>query len=157
MSLVDASARLSRSVLSLHGVAIGDGLGESMFGRVEQSYDAITNDRLPSGPWWHTDDTEMAISVVSVLRMHGSVDQDILAKYFIDRFVQSPNRGYGSGARRQLQMMLDGVDWATASREAFSGQGSLGNGSAMRAAPLGGWYAETISTVSQPKRDYRLW
>lgn len=145
--------RLSRALLSLHGVAVGDGLGEMMFSRPEQAYEMIMQDRLPPPPWWHTDDTEMAISVVEVLRSFGAIDQDALARHFLERFVESPDRGYGSGARRQLRMMLDGVEWRTASREAFSGEGSLGNGSAMRAAPIGAWFAEDLDRVAAEARS----
>lgn len=139
--------RFARASLSLHGLAIGDGLGEMMFGRAEQAYDLIAKDELPAGPWWHTDDTEMAISVVEVLRTHGAIDQDALAQGFVSRFTHSPNRGYGAGARRQLQMILDGAEWAASSREAFGGEGSLGNGSAMRVAPVGAWFADDLDRV----------
>jgi len=139
--------RLSRAVLSLHGLAIGDGLGEMMFSRAEQAYDMIMEDRLPAGPWFHTDDTEMAISVVEGLQEKGAIDQDLLARYFMNRFASDPDRGYGSGARRQLRDMLDGVEWRLAAREAFGGDGSLGNGSAMRVAPVGAWFADDLDRV----------
>lgn len=141
------SERLARAVLSLHGLAIGDGLGEMMFSRADQACDRITQDQLPAGPWFHTDDTEMAISVVEVLRTAGAIDQEALAGQFAARFSRDPDRGYGSGARRQLRMMLDGVEWRVAAREAFSGQGSLGNGSAMRVAPVGAWFADDLDRV----------
>jgi ADP-ribosylglycohydrolase len=102
---------------------------------------------LPAGPWWHTDDTEMAISIVEVLRLLGSVHQDALAKQFVWRYEREPDRGYGSGARRQLRMMLEGAEWRVTSREAFSGQGSLGNGSAMRVPPVGAWFADDLERV----------
>ncbi|MEY2881848.1 MAG: hypothetical protein RLZZ15_4228 [Verrucomicrobiota bacterium] len=143
----DHPERLSRALLSLHGLAIGDGLGEMMFGREEQAYELIKNDQLPAGPWFHTDDTEMAISVVEVLRLHGAIEQDALARGFLQRFAGDPDRGYGSGARRQLRMMIEGVDWRVAARDAFGGDGSLGNGSAMRVAPIGAWFADDLDQV----------
>jgi ADP-ribosylglycohydrolase len=148
----DHSERLSRALLSLHGLAIGDGIGEMMFSRPERAHDIIMNDRLPAGPWWHTDDTEMAISILEVLRLLGSVQQDTLARQFAWRYNREPDRGYGSGARRQLQMINEGVEWRVSSREAFSGQGSLGNGSAMRVAPVGAWFAEDLDRVVKEAR-----
>src|SRR5206468_2170986 len=112
----------------------------------------IRKDELPAGPWFHTDDTEMAISIVEVLRLLGSVHQDALARQFMWRFEREPDRGYGSGARRQLRMMLEGVEWRVTSREAFSGQGSLGNGSAMRVAPVGAWFADDLDRVVKEAR-----
>ena len=144
--------RLERALLSLHGLAIGDGIGEMMFGRPDRAFDMIMKDELPAGPWWHTDDTEMGISIVEVLRVMGCVDQETLARHFVLRFGRDPDRGYGGGARRQLRMMLEGVDWHTTSREAFDGQGSMGNGSAMRVAPLGGWFSDDLDRVVKEAR-----
>lgn len=149
---IDHTDRLARAVLSLHGLAIGDGLGEMMMGRAEQAYDLISQDQLPAGPWWHTDDTEMAISVVEVLRDHGAVNQDALAAAFARRYAHSPDRGYGSGAGRQMRLMLEGVEWRVAARDAFGGDGSLGNGSAMRVAPIGAWFADDLDRVATEAR-----
>ena len=148
----DQSERLSRAVLSLHGLAIGDGIGEMMFSRPEHAYDMIMQDQLPAGPWWHTDDTEMAISIVEVLRLLGSVHQDALARQFAWRYEREPDRGYGSGARKQLRMLAEGAEWRMTSREAFGGQGSLGNGSAMRVAPVGAWFAGDLDRVVKEAR-----
>jgi len=148
----DHGERLSRALLSLHGLAIGDGIGEMMFGRPDRAFDMIMKDELPVGPWWHTDDTEMAISIVEVLRVMGCIDQETLARHFMLRFGRDPDRGYGGGARRQLRMMLEGLDWRTTSREAFDGQGSMGNGSAMRIAPLGAWFADDLDRAVKEAR-----
>jgi len=152
--IMDSSTtdRLARAVLALHGLAIGDGVGEMMFGRADDAYRLIAEDQLPAGPWWHTDDTEMAISLVEVLKSAGAVQQDALAREFAARFARSPGRGYGSGARRQLQMILEGVAWRVTAREAFDGQGSLGNGSAMRVAPVGAWFADDLDRVAAEAR-----
>lgn len=148
----DQSERLGHALLSLHGLAIGDGIGEMMFSRPDKAHRMILENALPAGPWWHTDDTEMAISIVEVLRLLGSVNQDALARQFAWRYEREPDRGYGSGARRQLRMMMEGADWRVTSREAFGGQGSMGNGSAMRVAPLGAWYADNLDRVAAKAR-----
>jgi len=150
----DASQRerISRAVLSLYGLAMGDGIGEMMFGRPDQAHDSILHDHLPAGPWWHTDDTEMAISIVEVLRLLGAVHQDALARQFAWRYEREPDRGYGSGARLQLRQMLEGATWRQTSRNAFRGQGSLGNGSAMRVAPVGAWFADDLERAAAEAR-----
>ena len=148
----DQNERLGRALLSLFGLAIGDGIGEMMFGRPDKAHRMIMEDDLPAGPWWHTDDTEMAISIVEVLRLLGSVNKDALARQFAWRYDREPDRGYGSGARRQLRMIVEGAEWRVTSREAFGGQGSLGNGSAMRVAPLGAWFADDLDRVAVEAR-----
>jgi ADP-ribosylglycohydrolase len=150
---VDHSERLSRAVLSITGLAIGDGIGEMMFSRPDKAFAMISNDdELPGGPWWHTDDTEMAISIVETLRLLGVIHQDSLARQFVSRFEREPDRGYGSGARMQLRAMIEGTHWRVASREAFGGTGSLGNGSAMRVAPVGAWFADDLERVAKEAR-----
>jgi len=48
--------------------------------------------------WETTDDTEMAIAIVDVLRRHEGIDEDRLAEAFAARFAADPSRGYGPGA-----------------------------------------------------------
>src|SRR3954470_16053523 len=95
--------RLSRAILSLTGLAIGDGIGEMMFSRPDRAFEMISRDELPGGPWWHTDDTEMAIGIVETLRLLGTIHPDSLARQFAWRFEVDEERGYGSGARMQLR------------------------------------------------------
>jgi ADP-ribosylglycohydrolase len=75
-----------------------------------------------------------------------------LARQFAWRYEREPDRGYGSGARRQLRMIVEGANWRVTSREAFGGQGSLGNGSAMRVAPVGAWFADDLDRVAAEAR-----
>jgi ADP-ribosylglycohydrolase len=97
---------------------------------------------MMAGPWFHTDDTEMALSIYEVLQGHGRIDPDELALRFAERFRNGPDRGYGAMARVILRAVLSGKDWRRASASAFNGTGSLGNGGAMRVAPLGAYFAE---------------
>ena len=150
--MADHAARLSRAILSLTGLAIGDGIGEMMFSRADKAFEMISRDELPAGPWWHTDDTEMAIGIVETLRLLGDIHQDSLAGQFAWRFERDPDRGYGSGARMQLRAMVEGALWRETSREAFGGTGSLGNGSAMRVAPVGAWFADDLERVVREAR-----
>jgi ADP-ribosylglycohydrolase len=82
----------------------------------------------------------MALSIVEVLFAHDSIEQDILAESFAQRFVHEPWRGYGGGARRLLALYARRADWKTEAPRLFSG-GSFGNGGAMRAAPIGAFFA----------------
>ena len=57
-------------------------------------------------PWFHTDDTEMAVSLVGVLKSHGCVHQSALSKRLVRRFERDPERGYGKMTRIQLVRTL---------------------------------------------------
>ncbi|MFF5444299.1 ADP-ribosylglycohydrolase family protein [Streptomyces sp. NPDC012888] len=130
--------RYERALASLRGLAVGDALGSQFF--VPANYPMLKRQELPPGPWQWTDDTEMACSVVAVLAAHGRIDQDALAASFAEH--HDFDRGYGPAVNRMLRLIREGEDWRTLAAELFNGQGSWGNGAAMRIAPLGAWYAD---------------
>lgn len=137
----------ARTRLSLDGLAIGDAIGEMYFSRPETIAQHFQDDKIPMVTWLHTDDTEMAISVVETLLQKGRLDQNFLAQCFAKRFTQDPLRGYGKGARMILQDIANGLSWQMASKSAFSGAGSMGNGAAMRVGPLGAFFAPDLDRV----------
>jgi len=143
----DHSERVERMMLSLDGLSIGDALGEMFCHRPDTALRRLPAGDLPAGPWFHTDDTEMAISLVAVLKSHGQVDRDALSKRFARRFERDPERGYGKMTRIQLRENLAGQPWQVTAARAFGGQGSMGNGSAMRVAPLGAYFADDLERV----------
>ncbi|MFW6692096.1 ADP-ribosylglycohydrolase family protein [Streptomyces sp. MAR4 CNX-425] len=135
-------ARLARALASLRGLAVGDALGSRY--SEPGNYPLLARRELPPAPWCWTDDTEMASSVVAVLAAHGRVDQDALAASFAGRQNAGGPRGYGRAVNRILGQVREGADWRRLAAALFDGQGSWGNGAAMRVAPLGAWYAEDV-------------
>jgi ADP-ribosylglycohydrolase len=129
---------------SLDGLSVGDALGAQFFvpGR---SRSDLAAGALPDGPWPWTDDTEMACLLLAELRDHGEVDQDRLAASFAEHC--EPYRGYGPGAVVVLHRIRDGVPWREAATTAYRGEGSCGNGAAMRVAPLGAFFADDLDAV----------
>lgn len=88
----------------------------------------------------------MALSVVSVLRQHGGVEQDALATNFSEHFDE--DRGYGDAMNRLVPMIyLPGI-WRMMAPRLFGGEGSCGNGAAMRVAPLGGYFADDVDEAA---------
>ncbi|MZD06661.1 ADP-ribosylglycohydrolase family protein [Streptomyces sp. SID5785] len=130
--------RLHRALSSLRGLSVGDALGSQFF--VPENYPLLKSRGLPEGPWQWTDDTEMACSVVAVLAAHRRIDQDELARSFAEH--HDFDRGYGPAVNRLLRLVREGGDWRSLASALFKGQGSWGNGAAMRIAPLGAYYAD---------------
>lgn len=133
--------RMSRAAVALDGLSVGDALGETCFrdhnwARIQEDPHAVCE-----GPWPWTDDTAMALGIYEVLFEHGTIQQDELARRFAARYRAQPWRGYGPGAHRLLDMVANGFDWRNVAEVVFPG-GSYGNGSAMRIAPLAGYFAE---------------
>lgn len=152
----DHAARVERMELSLDGLGLGDALGEMLSYQAHTAPRRLAGDNLPAGPWFHTDDTEMAISICAVLKSHGHVDQDALAKRFARRFERDPDRGYGKMTRIQMREIMAGAKWRDMAANAFGGQGSMGNGSAMRVAPLGAYFADDFSRCAEEARASSL-
>ena len=143
----DHDERLQRAMLSLDGLSVGDAFGQMLSTRARSARSIVEQDGLPSGPWWHTDDTQMAMAIVEELADHNQISADSLAWRFVRRYQADPGRGYGKGARIQLEEIARGASWRETSVSAFSGRGSKGNGSAMRSAPLGAWFADSLAKV----------
>ncbi|MBB5966479.1 ADP-ribosylglycohydrolase family protein [Planomonospora venezuelensis] len=129
---------LRRATAALYGLALGDALGSQFFVPANRPY--LDSRTLPPGPWQWTDDTEMACSIHKVLAGHGRIDQDVLASSFAAH--HDFDRGYGPATGRMLRLVREGGDWRTLAAELFDGNGSWGNGAAMRVAPLGAWFAD---------------
>ena len=120
---------------ALLGTFVGDALG--------MPYEGATPSEVPEqvdmvearlGVGTYTDDTEMMIALAESLIECGRVDERSLAAAFLDRF--DPRRGYGGGTRRVLELWRQGVPVEGAAAQIFDGEGSRGNGAAMRVAPI---------------------
>ncbi|HYG74659.1 MAG TPA: ADP-ribosylglycohydrolase family protein [Planctomycetota bacterium] len=150
--LANHEERMYRAKLSLAGLSVGDAFGEMFFSMPDKVDWVIRSRSVPSPTWHYTDDTEMAISVVRVLEEHGTIQQDELAKRFVDRYWQNPGRGYGGTAHGILQAIGKRTPWQIAASSAFGGMGSMGNGGAMRVAPLGAYFADDVSRAIDEAR-----
>lgn len=148
----DSSARLERALLSLDGLSVGDAFGERFFLPPTVLQPMLEQRALPRAPWGYTDDTEMALGIVQVLEERGHIDQDLLAKVFSARWRENPYRGYGGTAQEILQAIHEGAPWRRVSSVVFDGGGSKGNGGAMRAAPVGAWFADDLGRVVSEAR-----
>ena len=137
--------RLARARCSLEGLSVGDALGDQFFIEPEEAIRRIEGRILPPSRWSFSDDTQMALSMVAILRQHGTIAQDQLAASFAERY--EPSRGYGPSMHRQLRSVREGKSWKQAAAGQFAGQGSFGNGAAMRVAPLGAFFADSLEQV----------
>ncbi|MFD6565907.1 ADP-ribosylglycohydrolase family protein [Micromonospora profundi] len=144
-----ADARLALARDSLAGLSTGDALGAQFF-LSGPAPEQLTEATLPPAPWEWTDDTEMACSVVAELATSGSIDRDRLALAFAERC--AAQRGYGPGAMMILRLIRTGTPWPVAAASAFDGQGSCGNGAAMRVGPLGAYFADSTARAAAQAR-----
>jgi ADP-ribosylglycohydrolase len=146
-----AVERDQRAWLSLEGLSVGDTFGERYFGLPHEALARIARRELAPAPWTYTDDTEMALSIVEVLRERGEIDQDLLAERFATRM--QVGRGYGQGTYAILGGIREGGSWRGLTQAGFRGMGSFGNGAAMRVGPLGAFFADaSLDLVGEQAR-----
>jgi ADP-ribosylglycohydrolase len=167
----DHDVRMKRARLALDGLSIGDSFGASIFSPDQTN--CLRRPRpMPQPPWLYIDDTEMATGIVEVLHQHGRIDQDELVRVFARRYWADVKRGYGPNIHAIFRAIRSGVPWRTAaiapvgdrpSRALLGrlgawlglspatsperGQGSLGNGGAIRVAPVGGYFSDDVTAV----------
>jgi len=139
--MADHKQKVERMKLAIDGLSIGDAFGQRFFFPA-YFMECLPQRKLPDGPWYYTDDTEMALAIAEVLEDRRTVDQDELAQIFARRYQADPHRGYGAGAHQLLQGICNGGDWRELNQQLFGGEGSFGNGGAMRVAPVAAYFAD---------------
>ena len=139
--------RIKYAKRALDGIALGDCFGETFFVPDEIARQRIKDREILNEPWSFTDDTVMAIGIYRILEKYGKIDQDELAKVFAENYALDWHRGYGGTAHSILRSIGEGKDWREAASGAFDGMGSMGNGGAMRAAPIGAYFADDMDKV----------
>lgn len=128
--------------------ALGDAIGELAFrfpeaGRLRAAIAAAPVLR-------YTDDTAMAIGLAESLAERGGLDPQHLGRTFHRHFDREPWRGYASGPPTIFQMVeKSALTYEEAARSLFGGQGSQGNGAAMRVAALGLFFHDAPNLYDQ--------
>lgn len=121
---------------ALVGTAVGDALGAPVEGHphVPRGYLDSISDNPPNLSY--TDDTAMTFGLAESLVACGRFEGAHMAQTLADRYGKEPWRGYGAGPPQVFARLAAGVAWDEAARSLFGGQGSYGNGAAMRVAPV---------------------
>ncbi|MFJ4632308.1 ADP-ribosylglycohydrolase family protein [Streptomyces sp. NPDC088847] len=138
---------------SLDGLVLGDAFGDGWFTRSDEDAEQLWAAReLRPAPWSWTDDSAMAFVLFAHLVAHGEVRPGALAREFAAEYERDPNRGYGPSMHGILRRIGDGEDWQAVTTGQFGGQGSYGNGAAMRVAPLGAWFRDDLKAAAEQAR-----
>jgi ADP-ribosylglycohydrolase len=145
----NAQERMARAIHCLHGLSCGDAFGERFFLHPEVAQPLIAQRVVPSPPWRYTDDTVMAIAITETLEEFGEIREKDLAGNFVRHYLADPQRGYGPAMHNLLpELSRSPSRWREMSQALFRGTGSFGNGSAMRVAPLGAYFADDLEAIA---------
>lgn len=144
---METEDRIKHAKRALDGIALGDCFGQTFFVPDEIACQRIKDREILNESWYFTDDTVMAIGIYRILEKYGKIDQDELAKVFAENYALDWHRGYGGTAHSILRGIGEGRDWREVASGAFDGMGSMGNGGAMRVAPVGAYFADDMDKV----------
>lgn len=141
----------------LLGTAVGDALGvpfETKLVNFEPllAWDGKTflgSEHHKLLPGQYSDDTQMSLMVAESLIENSGFNPDDLSVRYVDWMTSGRWRGHGKTTKMALERLVAGKHWSESGVA-----GSLGNGTAMRAAPFGVYFRNDIkSLVSIVKID----
>jgi poly(ADP-ribose) glycohydrolase ARH3 len=140
---------------ALLGTFVGDALGMPFEGRPHGEVpEAVEMVAARRGRGTYTDDTQMMIALAESLIERARVDEQHLARAFAHAY--DPDRGYGGGTRQVLQLWAAGTPVAHAASQIFDGQGSRGNGAAMRIAPVAVVFCDNSRLLAEAASSARI-
>lgn len=132
---------------ALLGTAVGDSIGRAFEGAASVAPKNVEDAARTSPQLRFTDDTQMTLGVLRSLVEAEDFDGEDMAKHFAQDF--DPSRGYGPSTASILTKIKSGERWDMPARLAMGGEGSFGNGAAMRVAPVGLLYHQDLTKVRQ--------
>ncbi|XP_058806431.1 ADP-ribosylhydrolase ARH3-like [Phymastichus coffea] len=147
MTKIDLSLFRKKFRGSMLGVLTGDCLGSPYENEklssgtklvLQNSFDKLEGPVYKAPVMQYTDDSAMSKSVAQSLIDKKDIDLVDMAKKFVKSYYQEPHRGYGLSVVTVFEKLRGGkfTDIMQPAKEQFHGQGSFGNGAAMRVTPV---------------------
>ncbi|MEV0055288.1 ADP-ribosylglycohydrolase family protein [Saccharopolyspora shandongensis] len=123
------------------GVGLGDAMGAAFEGQPSVTELTLLEFERAHHQLRYTDDTALTIAVAEHLleraRRGGHLlDEGELATALACAWTREPWRGFADSAAAMFERLDSGMPWRDAAVSVFRGQGSFGNGAAMRSAPV---------------------
>jgi poly(ADP-ribose) glycohydrolase ARH3 len=132
------------------GSALGDAIGELAFRGLGEA--GLRSEIAKTDALIYTDDTAMAIGLAESITQAGWLDEQHLGDTFRTNFKREPWRGYAAGPPTIFHLVERyGMPYSEAARSLFGGQGSFGNGAAMRIAPVGLFFHDSPDLYEQAR------
>ncbi len=135
---------------TLLGCAISDALGVFAEGKLSTyrpllDWDGKTflgSERHGLKPGEYSDDTAFSITLAESLINNNGFNPDDISKKYVDLVLSGRSRGFGRTTYAAIQNLQSGIHWSESGIP-----GSYGNGSAMRASPIGIFFRNDIKSL----------
>jgi ADP-ribosyl-[dinitrogen reductase] hydrolase len=143
-------------VATLVGCAIGDALGNPFEMKLATSPDLLEWDGLfkEGGTFWHgqpgqyTDDTLMSMALSASLIQHHGFDPEDVSQKYLQWYNSGNTRGIGTTTASAMLRLQCGATWQESGlTHGADGLPAGGNGTAMRASPIGLVYRNNLSQL----------
>lgn len=139
------------------GLAVGDCLGRPVEGWASLPEDYIGEVLAGPRSMVYSDDTAMTLVLVRSLLECGGFSGSHMSLAFAEEYEAAPFRGYGRNVVEVFRRVRAGHPWDQAAARQFGGQGSYGNGAAMRVAPVALWpYPDAEATAELAAETARV-
>ncbi len=142
---------------SLIGLIFADAVGSRFEGIQQHQLRSQFKDKLAAFEYAlnrqelrYTDDGQMTLAVAEYLADNQAIASDDLMRRFVDAYESW--RGYGRGARVLIEAFRDNAEYEFLAEHLFPG-GSLGNGAAMRSAPIGLCFIGDLERIWQEAKN----
>jgi poly(ADP-ribose) glycohydrolase ARH3 len=145
----DDRQRVARARGAMLGALLGDAFGRPLEGTALTDSglpDRVERRRRGSDPLGYSDDAEMMIFVAESLVRCGRLNPEHLLRWMAQH--HEPARGYGKGTRAALAAAARGVPAADVAYTCWP-EGSIGNGAAVRVAPIACLHPERDQPLSE--------
>lgn len=130
------------------GSALGDAVGYMAY-KYQQRGDLLEKINAVE-KLTYTADTVMAVAMAETLIDQGDIDTRKLGDTFLKHFANKPWQRQGAEPPEIYTIVeREGIDYIYAARRLFDGDGSYGNGAAMRITPLGLFYYRSDAMYAQ--------
>ena len=150
--MTERAGRRAKFEGALVGTAVGDAIGELAFRHPTR--EGLVGEVERRGKLIYTDDTAMAIGLAQSLRVIEGLNQQHLGSTFRANYRREPWRGYASGPPTVFSRVeREGVSYREAAQTLYGGEGSFGNGAAMRVAPVGLLFCESTSLYERARES----
>jgi poly(ADP-ribose) glycohydrolase ARH3 len=148
---------LDRIFGSLIGLIFADAVGSRFEGLQQDQLRSKFKDKfaaleyaLNRQEFRYTDDGQMTLAIAEHLADNPTIVSNYLMRRFVDAYESW--RGYGRGARVLIEAFRDNADYEFMAEHLFPG-GSLGNGAAMRSAPIGLRFVGEVTRIWQEAKE----
>ncbi|KAF7995786.1 hypothetical protein HCN44_006893 [Aphidius gifuensis] len=122
---------------------------------LQKSFDKLEGVYYKAPVMQYTDDSAMTKCLAESLIEKKNLDLVDVVKKFVKSYYREPNRGYGQSVITVFQKLRANkfTDILKPASEQFNGQGSLGNGGAMRIAPIALFSCHDYDEMIKMTRD----